>query len=120
MNLITAQLSHRQAIIVKDIAQTKIRELIIISSDHDLLKDIPKEQKETVVSKLLRDFSRLIQSPFHLFNTHEDTQSLFRHELFQITYSGPATNYEPYPMDEVRGLWRKISAAEAFTHNQLN
>lgn len=124
MNLITPQLSHSQAIIIKDIAQNQIKTLISVSANSGLLSDIPPEQKQSVISKLLRDFSKLIDSPNQLFNLHSHSQSIFRHELFTVSYGGSDArlqyNIDGYPTEDIKAIWRKITAAQEFNYSQLN
>ncbi len=124
MNLITAQLTHSQATIIKDIAQKQIQTLIRVSSSAELCVNIPVEDKQSVISLLLRDFSRLVQFPDQLFNMHSHSQSMFRHDLFTISYGGEDAreeyNIDNYPTDAIKALWRKITATQEFNHTQLN
>lgn len=123
-NILTAQLSYNQAIIVKDIAQNQIKSLIAVSANNELLTSLPVGQKRDVISQLLRDFSRLIDFPNHLFNIHGHSQAMFRHELFTVTYGGQDArdvyNIDNYPADDIKALWRKIIASQEFKPLQLN
>ena len=111
-NIITTQLSYSQAIIVKDIAQNQIKTLISVSANNDLLASLPLGEKKDVISKLLRDFSKLVDFPNHLFNIHGHSQAIFRHELFTVTYGGKDArdvyNLDSYPVDDIKALWRKV------------
>ena len=124
MNIITTQLSHRQAIIVRDIAQNQIKTLIAVSANNELLTGVPEEEKRSTLSRLLRDFSKLIDAPHQLFNLHSHSQSIFRHELFTVSYGGNDArsqyNIDDYPTEDIKAIWRKITAAQEFNHLQLN
>lgn len=124
MNLLTAQLSHRQAIIVKDIARNQIQTLIKVSSNEGLCVNISAQEKASTISQLLRDFSKLVQFPEHLFNIHQHSKAIFKHELFSVTYGDQEArdtyNIDEYPSDAIKALWRKVTAAQDFNLPQLN
>lgn len=122
MKIIAAKLSDKQETIIRKIARDQIRTLVRVSADHSLLKGHPPETRRGVLSQLLRDFSKLTQSPSQLFNVHNDTDSLFKHELTNLTYGTNYPNMVDYHQynEAVSSLWYKLTVAGNFNHFQLS
>ena len=107
------ELTHNQEVLIKRIANMQIRSLLHVSSDPTLLTRLGSEYKPIIVSQLLRDFSRLSESPKELFNSASDTQSIFRHELFNM-------DTRSFNAHEISGLWKKLFITNDITQIQLN
>lgn len=115
MNIyISTELSQHQEAIIRDIAHNQIKTLLVISSEPSMMHSFEPTEKRRTLSKLLKDFSKVCQKPHQIFNTHPDTKSIFKHQLFQVTMDKRQSN-ATYQLAEISSLWRKVGIDDTFT-----